>query len=85
MPTYTFKHKETQEVSEVVMKMSELDAYKAEHPELELVVSGGATVFDPLRLGMGRKGTTVPDGFREVLRNIANNTPGGKGLLDKIR
>lgn len=85
MPTYTFMNTETQEVFEVFMKISELDAYRAEHPELQLQVAACATVLDPMRLGLGRPGTTVPDGFREVMRNIANNTAGGKGLLDRIR
>lgn len=80
MPTYTFKNKETQEVFEVFMKISELDAYKASHPELETQLQS-LPLGDPIRLGLRH----VPDGFREVMRNIANNTAGGKGLLDKIR
>lgn len=80
MPTYTFLNKETHEVSEVFLKISELDAYKASHPELEIQLQA-LPLGDPIRLGLRH----VPDGFREVMRQIADNTPGGKGLRDRIR
>lgn len=35
MPTYIFKHKETGEITEVTLPISQLDQYKEDHPELE--------------------------------------------------
>ena len=34
MPTYTFKHKETGEITEVVMKIAELDPYRDANPHI---------------------------------------------------
>jgi hypothetical protein len=74
MPTYSFKDKETGDITERIMKMSELDSYKVEHPELELVISGGS-LCDTLRLGEGLlKGKNAA--FKEVLQKIDKRTPG---------
>ena len=51
MPTYTFKHKETGEVQEVVLRMSELDSYKANNPQYERVFLEASNVGDPYVLG----------------------------------
>ena len=37
MPTYIFKNKKTEEVFELQMRISELDAYKSDHPDLKQV------------------------------------------------
>ena len=37
MPTYIFKNKKTEEVFELQMPISELDAYKSDHPDLKQV------------------------------------------------
>ncbi len=58
MPTYSFRNKETGETFDIFMKMSELDQYMEDHPELEKLLSApmfnGAegvtynqTFFDP--------------------------------------
>lgn len=74
MPTYSFKDKETGDITERIMKMSELDSYKGEHPELELVISGGS-LCDTLRLGEGLlKGKNAA--FKEVLQKIDQRTAG---------
>ena len=74
MPTYSFKNKETGDITERVMKMSEYDSFKEEHPELETVISGGA-LCDTLRLGEGLlKGKN--SAFSEVLQKIHARTPG---------
>ncbi len=51
MPTYTFKHKETGEVQEVVLRMSELDSYKANNPQYERVFLEASNIGDPYALG----------------------------------
>jgi predicted nucleic acid-binding Zn ribbon protein len=77
MPTYSFKHKETGEETEVVIKMSELMEYKENNPLLELVISGGA-LCRSINIG---NGINKDGGFKEVLQNIHRRTPGS--CLDK--
>lgn len=68
MATYTFKDNDTGVITEHVMPMAELDAFKEAHPHLSLVII-------PSKFISGRK--TQPDaGFREVLRKIHNNNRG---------
>ena len=81
MPTYTFRHKETGEVTEHVMKMSELDSFKESHPELERYMNDIPGLADPVRLGRIK----IDNGFREVLHRISERTPGARGLKDNIR
>jgi len=62
MPTYTFKVKDTDEQFDVVLKISQLDEFKADHPNLEQVISAQPTV---------RSRDQKPDsGFRDVLKSI---------------
>ena len=62
MPTYTFKVKDTDEQFDVVLKISQLDEFKADHPNLEQVISPQPTIS-----GTSQK----PDsGFRDVLKSI---------------
>lgn len=72
MPTYLFRNKDTQESFEKFMRISELDEYKASHPELEQLVNGSPGLSDPVRLGLKKPS----DGFRDVLKNIKKNNPG---------
>lgn len=77
MPTYVFRHKETGEQFEKIMKISELDTFRAENPQLETVIQ--AVAFgDPTKLSSTRKFDT---GFKEVLQRIHEKTPGSQ--LDK--
>jgi len=74
MPTYTFKDKNTGEVFDKVMKMSELDPFREENPHLETVIH--AVAFgDPTKLSGSRKYDT---GFKEVLQRIHEKTPGSE-------
>lgn len=81
MPTYTFLNTETNESYDVVLRMSELDAYKLANPTHTQQIVSAAPLADPVRLGLIKP----PESFREVLRKIADNTAGGKGLRDRIR
>ena len=79
MPTYNFKNKETGEITERIMKMSELDSYKETNPELEIYIES-AMVVRSLSIGGGLlKGKN--SNFKEVLSNIHKRTPGS--CLDK--
>lgn len=51
MPTYTFKHKETGEVKEVILKISERDSFEAQNPDYERVFLDPSNVGDPYALG----------------------------------
>lgn len=77
MPTYNFKNKETGEETEVVMKMSVLTEFKESNPMLELVISGGA-LCRSINIG---NGINKDGGFKEVLKQIHQRTPGS--CLDK--
>jgi len=77
MPTYVFRNKETDEQFEKILKISELDSFRAENPQLETVIQ--AVAFgDPTKLSSTRKFDT---GFKEVLQRIHEKTPGSQ--LDK--
>jgi hypothetical protein len=71
MPTYTFRNKKTNEVTELVMKMAELDSYREANPDLETIISA-PWICDPVRVGARKPDT----GFKEVLQKIHERTPG---------
>jgi hypothetical protein len=74
MPTYVFRNKETGEQFEQVMRMSELDPFRAENPHLETVIQ--AVAFgDPTKLSTTRK---FDSGFKEVLQKIHERSPGSE-------
>jgi predicted nucleic acid-binding Zn ribbon protein len=74
MPTYVFRNKETGEQFEKIMKMSELDTFRQENPQLETVIQSVA-FGDPTKLTSSRKFDT---GFKEVLQRIHEKTPGSQ-------
>jgi predicted nucleic acid-binding Zn ribbon protein len=71
MPTYIFRDKNTGDQFEKVMKISELDSFRAENPHLETVIQA-PMVCDPTRVGVAKKDT----GFKEVLQKIHSRAPG---------
>jgi hypothetical protein len=74
MPTYVFRNKETGEQFEQIMKISELDSFRAENPQLETVIQ--AVAFgDPTKLTSSRK---FDSGFKEVLQKIHERSPGSE-------
>ena len=74
MPTYVFRNKETGEQFEQVMKMSQLDPFRAENPHLETVIQSVA-FGDPTKLSTTRK---FDSGFKEVLQKIHDRSPGSE-------
>jgi hypothetical protein len=74
MPTYVFRNKETGEQFEKIMKISELDTFRQENPQLETVIQTVA-FGDPTKLTSTRKFDT---GFKEVLQRIHEKTPGSQ-------
>ena len=72
MPLYEFKNKETGELLEKFMSFSAREDYLEQNPNMEVVISGGNPLIDPVRLGLKR-----PDaGFKEVLQRIHEKTAG---------
>jgi len=65
MPTYCFKHKQTGEVIEKVMKIAEKDVFLQENADFEIYLQP-ANLADPVRLGIAKPN----EGFRDVLRKI---------------
>jgi hypothetical protein len=74
MPTYVFRNKETGEQFEKIMKISELDTFRQENPQLETVIQSVA-FGDPTKMSSTRKFDT---GFKEVLQRIHEKTPGSQ-------
>jgi hypothetical protein len=74
MPTYVFRNKETGEQFEKIMKISELDPFRQENPQLETVIQSVA-FGDPTKLSSTRKFDT---GFKEVLQRVHEKTPGSQ-------
>jgi hypothetical protein len=66
MANYSFRNKDTNEEFEIDMPISQLDAFKAENPNLEQFISRAPALADPSRLGLRK-----PDaGFRDVLKRV---------------
>ena len=74
MPTYVFRNKETGDQFEKIMKISELDSFREQNPQLETVIQSVA-FGDPTKLTSSRKFDT---GFKEVLQRIHEKTPGSQ-------
>ena len=75
MPTYEFRNKETGEVTERILRMSEREQYLLDNPHLEQTITiAPAFAGDHIII---KKDT----GFKEVLQRIHEKTPGSQ--LDK--
>lgn len=72
MPTYDFRNKDTGEVFEKIMKISERTQYLLDNPHLESYLGAPPAMGDPVRLGL----RTAGGGFKEVLQKIHTRTPG---------
>jgi hypothetical protein len=73
MPTYIFRNKETGEQIEKMMKISELDSFREQNPQLETVIQS-PMICDPVRVGARKMDT----GFKEVLQKVHEQTPGSR-------
>jgi hypothetical protein len=70
MPTYDFRNKETGEVFEKIMRISEKEQYLLDNPQLEqTITSAPAVAGDHIVI---KKDT----GFKEVLQKIQSRAPG---------
>jgi len=72
MPTYEFRNKETGEVTEVFMKISQRDQYLLDNPHLEQTMTQ-APAFTGDHIVVKKD-----SGFKEVLQKIHEKTPGSQ-------
>lgn len=64
MPTYSMKNTETEEVYDIVLKMSDREPYLAANPHIVQVFTVAPAIGDSARMGFRK-----PDmGFRDVLK-----------------
>lgn len=68
MPTYTFIDKDTQEIFDVVMSITDYHYYKIEHPNHE-------RYFDEAPQIVSGSGLKTDEGFKEVLSKISEAHP----------
>lgn len=87
MALYDYKCNECEHIFERFDRMSESGIVR-ECPECKSMntarfygIDTGLMAIPPDRLGRMK----VPEGFREVLRNIADKTPGGHVMHERIR
>lgn len=83
MPTYKFRNKDTNEVTEHVMRIAELDEFKQNNPQLERYfdVEGLAGLGDGMRMdtpGTGKADSTFEKYvIQRMKESIPGNTMGG--------
>lgn len=74
MPTYQFEDIQSGEIKEFHMKISELDGFKTNNPQLKQVHLTPFEIGDTIRMGMRK-----PDqSFRELIKHIHNKVGGNK-------
>ena len=74
MPTYSFRDKNTGEIFDKILRMSEREDYLTKNPHLESVITG-APAFTGDHISAVKK---YDSGFKEVLQKIHERTPGSQ-------
>lgn len=76
MPYYKFRNKETDEITEIVMRISDLDAFKVSNPNLEIYIDAVPMLGDGMRMSV--PGIGQPDAAFEkgVIERIKQSVPG---------
>lgn len=78
MPTYTFRNKDTNEVFDKFMRISERNQYLQDNPNIEPMLT--SPFVEHLDYDRGKR----PDeGFLDVLRNIKSRNISGKYMQSK--
>lgn len=70
MPTYNFRNKETGEEFEVLMRISELDQYKIDNPNMEQFLKAPPKLVSMV----GSLHSRTSDGFKDVLNKIKDGS-----------
>ena len=71
MPTYTFENKDTGDVHEIDMRISELDQYKLDNPKLQQLITGAPMVVGSI----GSGGVKAGGGLDEVFAKASEAHP----------
>lgn len=70
MPIYSFKDKESGDVFDLLLKISEKEEFLKANPQLESIITGAPKIIS------GREGGHKPDeGFNELLSRIGEANP----------
>ena len=78
MPQYDFKNKETGEVTEVLLRISEYDQWIVDNPEW--VRYFPASSAPKIVSGIGNLHSKVPDGFKDVLSRVKKGSSKGNTI-----
>lgn len=73
MPNYTFENKETGEVLNLFMKISERDQYVIDNPHMQQIITGAPAIGDSARLGIKK----TDDNFNSLLKHIKKGNSQG--------
>lgn len=74
MPTYNFRNTETGEETEVFMKISELDDFKANNPQLQQFLTKAPSLnYDSAAMGVRK----TDDNFNSLLKHIKKGNSKG--------
>lgn len=78
MPTYKFRNLDTGNITEHVMRISELDDFKQKNPQLERYfdMEGLAGLGDGTRMNVPGAGTPVKAFEQGVIQRIKETVPG---------
>lgn len=79
MPSYTFINEETGEETTEYMRISELDDFKKNNPKLKQKLTITNIVG-----GLTSSSGSLPEGFKDRLREMKKKHPGAKGINDYI-
>ena len=71
MPTYSFRNKDTGEIFDKMLKISEREEFLTQNPHLESIITG-APAFTGDHISAIKKYDT---GFKEVLQKISERNP----------
>jgi hypothetical protein len=72
MPIYSFKHKETGEVVDKVMKISERETFLADNPDYKQFIKKAPSLGDSARLGI----TKTDNEFNSLLKTMKKHNRG---------
>jgi hypothetical protein len=87
MPYYKFRNKETDEITEILLKISELDSYKESNPNLESYIDAVPMLGDGMRMSVPGIGQPVAAFEKGVIERIKQSVPGntlGKNHKTKL-
>tara|TARA_Y100001970_G_scaffold293846_1_gene443797 strand:+ start:9868 stop:10161 length:294 start_codon:yes stop_codon:yes gene_type:complete len=71
MPTYVFENQDTGEVTELQMRMSELDDFKKNNPEMKQIITGVNLMYNSQSAKNNKDG-----GWNELMSKMADANPG---------